>query len=250
MAATQLTGQSIVTFALEQIGAYGVGQTLQAPDATIGLSRLNAMISGLNIQNLAKLVVAREVFDLVANQSSYTIGPSANFNTQRPTSLQSATLLLNSSSPSIEIPLNLLTDQGYQSIAIKSQTNTLPTSLYYQPTYTTSGFGTIILWPVPTTADNDLVLYFQKSLVTFDDLTTQYYWPEGAEEMLGYNLALRLCAPYARPVPDDVRTLARQSLATFKRNNTRMMDLRNDAAAIGGATGIYNIYSDQIQGIR
>lgn len=247
MAATQLTGQSVVTFALEQIGVYGVGQTLSASDANTGLRRLNAMISSLGIQALSKLVVAREVFDLVANQSSYTIGPGANFNTTRPTSLQNATLLLNSSSPSIEIPLALLTDQAYQNIRLKTQTNTLPTAVYYQPTFTTSGYGTVILWPVPDTADNDLVLYFQQSLVTFANLTTEYYWPEGAEEMLGYNLALRLCAPYARPVPDTVGQMAKSSLATFKRANTRMSDLSNDAAAIGSANGIYNINTDQSQ---
>ena len=247
MAASELTGQSIVTFALEQIGVYGVGQTLQASDANTGLRRLNAMISSLNIQSLAKLVITRSVLDIVANQSSYTVGPGGNFNIARPTSIQNATLLLNSSSPSIEIPLAILTDQAYQSIPLKAQTNTLPTAVYYQPTYATSGLGTLILWPIPTTADNDLVLYYQTALVSFVNLTTEYYWPEGADEMLGYNLALRLSAPYARPVPDDVRLLARQSLATFKRQNMRMVDARNDAAAIGSRTGAYNIQTDGVQ---
>lgn len=250
MAATQLTGQSIVVFALEQIGVYGVGQSLQASDANTGLRRLNAFISSLNIQSLAKLIVRREVFDVTANQSSYTIGPGADFDTARPTSLQNAALLLNSSTPAVEIPMAILTDQAYQSIAIKAQTNTQPTAVYYQPTYTTDGWGTVTLWPVPTVNTNDLVLYSQSALVTFADLTTDYYWPESSEEMLGYNLALRLAPIYARPVPDDVRTLARQSLATFKRQNTRMVDLVNDAACIGGATGIYNINSDQVQAIR
>ena len=247
MAASQLTAQSVVTFALEQIGVYGVGQTLQAADANLGKRRLNAMISSLNIQSLAKLVVVREVFDIVANQSTYTIGPGADFNTARPTSIQNASLLQLTNSPPNEIPLYLLTDQEYQAIPMKTQTNTLPTQLYYQPTFRATGWGTVFLWPVPTTAENDLVLYSQQALVEFADLTTQYYWPEGAEEMLGYSLALRLCAPYARPVPDDVRTLARQSLATFKRQNTRPALAGNDAAAIGGSTGIYNIQTDQVQ---
>ena len=247
MAATQLTGQSVVVFALEQIGVYGVGQTLSASDANTGLRRLNAMISALGIQSLAKLVVQRSVFDLTANVSTYTIGTGATFNTPRPTSIQNAALLLNSSSPAIELPLGLLTDQQYQAIPIKAQTSAQPTAIYYQPTYQTTGWGTIILWPVPTIATNDLVLYVSQSLVEFADLTTSYFWPEGSEEMLGFNLALRLAPAYARPVPDDVRTLARQSLATFKRQNTRMIDLANDAAGIGSRTGAYNIQSDQTQ---
>jgi hypothetical protein len=152
--------------------------------------------------------------------------------------------LFNSSSPSIEIPLGILTDQAYQSIAIKTQSSNQPTAIYYQPTYQTSGWGTVTLWPVPTTDTNDLVLYYQAALVTFATPTAAYYWPEGAEEMLGYNLALRLSAPFARPVPDDVRLLARQSLATFKRNNTRMSDLANDAALISSRRYGYNIQTD------
>lgn len=244
MAATQLTGQGVVVFALKKIGVYGVGQTLQASDANEGLETLNAMISGLNIQSLAKLIVAREVFDIAANTSTYTIGPGATFNTTRPTKIQNASLLLNTSSPATEIPLNLLTDQAYQGITLKTQTSTQPTALYYQPTYATSGWGTVFLWPVPTVATNDLVLYFQSPLATFANLTTQYYWPEGALEMLGYGLALRLAPDYARPVPDDVRTLARQSLAAFKRQNTKMVDLANDAAMIGSRTGAYDINTD------
>lgn len=248
MAASELTGQSVVTFALEQIGVYAVGESLSANDAQTGLSRLNAMTSSLNIQSLARLVVTRAVFDLVANQSTYTIGTGGDFNAARPTSIQNASLLLNSSSPSIEIPLTLLTDQGYQAISIKTQTNTLPSAVYYQPTFTTSGYGTVILWPVPTVATNDLVLYSQQALVTFADLTTQYYWPEGSEEMLGFGLALRLAPIYARPVPDDVRRMASQSLANFKRQNVRMADLANDAAMIGGrGRWGYDINSDTIR---
>lgn len=245
MATTQLSGQTVVTDALTLIGVYGVGQTLSASDANVSLRRLNAMISGLGIQSLAKLVVAREVFDIVANTSTYTIGPGADFNTARPVDIQNAALLLNTSSPAVEIPISIFTDQAYQALPIKTLTNTLFTGLYYQPTFRTTGWGTIILWPVPTTADNDLVLYTQQSMVEFADLTTQYYWPEGAEEMLGYNLALRLAPIYARPVADDVRRLASQSMATFKRANVRQADLRNDAALIGshGRYG-YDIQTD------
>jgi hypothetical protein len=139
MAATLVSATTIITSALDTIGAYGVGETLQAADAASGLRRLNAMMSSWAIQPQTIPVIRREVFDIVANQATYTIGPGANFNTTRPAYLTGAALLLNSSSPSTEIPLAVLTDDGYRSIQIKTQTNTQFTSIYYNPTFTTSG---------------------------------------------------------------------------------------------------------------
>lgn len=246
MAATLVTATQIITSALDAIGAYGVGESLDAADAQDALRRLNAMVSSWAIQPLTIPVIRREVFDITANQSTYTIGSGADFNTTRPSLIQSAALLLNSSSPAIEIPLGLLTDQGYASITMKTQTNTQFTNLYYNPTFTTSGWGTIVLWPVPTTADNDLVIYRPDQLTEFANLTTQYQIPNGCEEAMSYNLAVRLCAPFGRPLNDDVRALAKSSLATIKRQNTKMSDLVNDAAWAIGSHGRwgYNIQTD------
>lgn len=246
MAATLLTGQSVVTFALEQIGVFGVGQQMSAADATTGLRRLNAMVSAWSTMPLTIPVMVREVFSVTANDNTYSIGPSGDFNTIRPVKIDAAGLLYGSSSPEVEIPIQVLTDQQYAAIPVKDQTSEQWTSLWYNPTYTTLGRGTIVLWPTPTTADNDCVLYFQQPLVEFAALTTEYFVPPGYEEALGYNLALRLAPIYARPVPDDVRTLARQSLAQIKRTNTRMVELVNDAAGIGSTNRWgYNIQTDQ-----
>lgn len=246
MAATLVDATQIITSALDTIGAYGVGESLTAEDADASLRRLNAFVSSIAIQPLTIPVIRREVFDVVANTSTYTIGDGADFDTSRPSLIQAAALLLNTSSPAIEIPLGLLTDQGYQSITMKTQTNTLFTNLYYNATFTTSGWGTIFLWPVPTTADNDLVIYRPEQLTEFADLTTQYQIPNGYEEMFVYNLAVRLCAPFGRPLNDDVRMLAKSSLANIKRQNTKMSDLVNDAAWAIGSHGRwgYNIQTD------
>lgn len=242
MAATLVTATTLITSALDAIGAYGVGESLEAADAADGLRRLNGLLSSWAIQPQTIPVIKREVFDIVANQTSYSIGSGANFNTTRPSMLTGAALLLTSATPDQEIPLTLLTDDGYRSILTKAQTNTLPTALYYSPTFTTSGWGTIYLWPIPDTADNDLVLYRPEQLSEFANLTTQYQIPNGYEEALTYNLAVRLAAPFGRPLTDDVRVLARQALANIKRQNTKMADLANDAVSImSGRRWGYNI---------
>lgn len=231
----------IITDALQEIGAIGAGETPNSTDAAVGLSRLNLLMGSWSIQPMTIPVIRRDVFDIVANTSTYTIGSGATFDTTRPSMLTGAALLLNSSSPVIEIPVALLTDDLYRAIALKTQTNTLFTALYYNATFTTSGWGTIILWPVPDTADNDLVLYRPEQLSEFTDLATDYELPPGCQEAMLYNLAVRLCKPFGRPLDPELLRMARSTLATFKRANTKMSDLSNDATAIGSRRWGYDI---------
>jgi hypothetical protein len=235
----------IITDAMQEIGAIGAGETPNPNDAALGLSRLNLMLGGWQLQPQTIPVVRREVFSVVANQATYTIGPGADLDTTRPSMLTGAGLLLNNSNPPVELSRGLLTDDGYQSIPIKTLTNTLFTNVYYNPTYATDGWGTIFLWPTPTVDTNDLVLYRPEQLSEFADLATQYILPPGCQEAMFYNLAVRLCGPFGRPVDPELSTMARKSMATFKRGNTKMADLYNDTAALGWSRWGYNINTDQ-----
>ncbi len=232
MSSTLLSAQTLITDGLEEIGAYGVGQSLSAADANKGLRYLNGMMSAWKIQSLTVPCMVREVFDVVANQTSYTIGPGADWDTIRPQSILAAAVLLTSTTPNVEVPMGIMTDQAYAGLAVKQQTSNQATSIWYSPTFTTNGWGTIYLWPIPSTSDNDQVLYFLQPLTEFANLTTQYQVPEGYEEAIRYNLALRLCGPFTRPVPEELRTMARQSMAIIKRQNFKMTDMNNDAAMI------------------
>jgi hypothetical protein len=101
------------------------------------------------------------------------------------------------------------------------------------------------LWPTPTVDTNDLVIYRPDQLSEFADLTTEYQVPNGYEEALVYNLAIRLAAPFGRQIPPDVDMMAKKSLANIKRANTKMADLYNDTAALGYSRFGYNIQTDQ-----
>lgn len=227
------TALDIITDAMQEIGVIGAGETPNSNDAALGLSRLNLMLGGWVIQPQTIPVIRREVFDIVSGTSTYTIGDGGDFDTTRPSMLTGAGLLLNSSSPPVEIPRGLLTNDGYESIQVKTLTSPLFTNVYYNPTFATGGLGTIFLWPVPTDADNQLVIYRPDQISTFDDLTSDYQLPPGCQEAMLYNLAVRLAKPFGRPVDQELRTMARTTLATFKRGNTKMSDLLNDAAMLG-----------------
>ncbi len=148
----------------------------------------------------------------------------------------------------VEIARTVITDSAYQSINIKNLPNAQFTNVYYNPTFP---FGEIVLWPKPNAAINQLVLYLDTVFTAFVDLTTVYDWPSlpGYAEMLQYQLDLRLAIPYARPVPDDIREMARKTMGLVKRSNNKLTDLPTDATLLTNwPSGLYNIQSGVTQG--
>lgn len=240
------TATAIIQGAFETIGVLGDGETISYAKAADGLRRLNLMMGSWALQPLTFPVIAREVFPLVDGQGTpddpYTIGTGGDFDTLRPPTQQSivgASLLLNSADPQpVETPIPVLTYDMYQANQVKTLEGTQATQLFYRPTYP---LGHIFLYPIPNTTVNSLVLYLQKQLGKFAGLTTQYDFPEGAEEAIEYNLALRLCGPYSIAVDPDVKALARSSLAIYKRGNYKLYDLVQDPATTNSRSAGYDI---------
>ena len=186
---------------------------------------------------------------VTASQSTYALGPTSTDGAAwmvgaRPDLLTNAALLLNNSNPlPIEIARGILTDDEYANITIKDLSNTLFTSVYYNPT---SPNGTVILWPIPSVATNDLVLDFDSILAQFADLTTQYRLPAGYARALRYNLAVELYAEFPRQGGLDPRIELNATIALrqLKAANVKPSDLSIDPALGDARRGAYNVYSD------
>lgn len=140
----------------------------------------------------------------------------------------------------------LLTQAAYASVQLKGMSNSQFTNVWYNPT---QPYGTIWLWPIPDTTDNQLVLYQPTQFLGFASLTQDYTFPDtpGWAECLEYNLAKRLIGPYSVSDPTVVQNaldLARTSLANVKRQNypTMLVDLPSDAQGLMvNRRGGYNI---------
>ncbi len=242
-----VTGLSLVRDAFGILNVFLPGESIPNDDGQFALRTMNRMIGGWSQRARTVPVIAREVFDLVANQGGpsnpYTIGDGGNFDTEKPPNQQSvvaASLILTASDPDVEVPLGIYTDDAYDAIQIKEQSNSQPTGLYYNPTYA-NDLGTIQLWPVPDIATNDLALYLQKPIVRFADLSTTYYLPEGYDDAIVYKLAQRLAGPYGKQLSDDDKQLGVNALALVMRSNTKLTDLRNDAIWAGPRPTLYNL---------
>mgnify|MGYP000364350403 CR=1 FL=1 len=242
------TPADILAGALRLIGVVAEGESLSAEQARDGLSVLNEWIDTLELDGLTWLTQSRDVYNLVANQSTYTIGPAAqtpDFSTgtrPRPSQLLGVALLLNTTSPPQEIQLKAMTDEAYQNVGIKTYTNPQPLSYYFNPTMPTAE---LFLWPTPTTATNDLVIYTGLLTSQFAAVTTSVTLPPGYARMFRTNMAVQLAAEYGRDVPPRVVQMAQESLTAVRQANFTMSDLDVDAGLWPTHRPIYNIWSDQ-----
>ncbi len=244
------TAQLIIYSALQDLGVLGVEETPTSAQSAGALRRLNLMMGQWSLQDLTIPVIARDVFDLTANKGGpsnpYTIGPGGNFDTTRPTAIVGAGLLLTASSPNVEIPRAVITDDAWQAIQVKDLTSTLFNDVYYNPTFS-GGLGTINLWPIPDNATNDIVLYRRAQLGAFTSLTATYELPEGAEEAIQHNLGVRLAPSYAVPLDilQPIMDLARLSLSIYKKSNVKLFDLPTDYALTANNRTAYNVVTGQ-----
>ena len=238
------TAGTLITASLKLIGVLGEGETATAEMSADAFDRLNDLVDGLGVQRFSMLTRARTVYTPIANQSTYTIGPSgADWTAARPVTVEAAGLVLTSSTPTIEIPLTLLTDDQYAAIGIKALTSTLPTELYYNPT-TTSGKGTVFLWPTPTTAANTIALYVPVAVSQFTSLAAAVTLMPMYSKALRYRLALELAPEFGRVVPSSVAAIAEDSWTQLKAVNVRLSDLDLDRAVLPVHPGRYTITSD------
>ena len=240
-----VTATQVITDAFQLHNVYMPGDTITPNDSATALRFLNLMIGQWAQQRLTIPAEVRYVFPLQAGKGSstnpYSIGLNGDLNTTKPpnqNSIVAAGLLLNASSPPVEIPRGLMTNDAYEANRIKDLTSTLFTEVYYLPTYA-NNLGSVYLWPVPLDLTNSGVLYILAGLSAFADLTTGYTIPDGYDLALANNLAVvgRLAKIFGRVIDDDDRAAARDSLTIIMRSNIHLSDLANDFATIGGRRG-------------
>lgn len=235
-----LTGRALVASSMRLIGSLASGETASAADERDALAVLNQIVDTLDIQHLAALTRSRITLDLVANQTSYTIGPSGDLVADRPVAIESAMLRLTDTDPVQEQPLEALTPAQFQAMPVKTLTIAQPTSYYYEPT---SPDGTLYLFPIPDNATNDVILTVDQALTQWPDANTEITLPPAYAQYLRFETA-RLCAiEWGKPIDPEIKQIARDTLLLIKQRNVRMADLNIDPAFVGGG-GCYNIYTD------
>lgn len=209
------------TRALQLIGVIDPTETPSAEDSQTAFDVLNDWIDNLGTQRLTIYYVARSTGTIASGSTSITIGSGGTFNIVRPVWIQAASILIPSTSPAVEMPIEIWNDQQYAAQTIKGLTSTLPTAIWYDYNWT-AGLARVVPWPIPT-QDITLVLYTPTALTEFADLSTDYTFPPGYRRAITFNLANELSPWYPSAKPDPrVPQIAIESLANVKRANTRI----------------------------
>ncbi len=247
------TGRAIIADAFLVTGVTNVGSALTPDQAAQGLTCLNQILQLWSLMPLTIPVTAREVFPLTAGRGGpsdpYTIGPGGDFDTSRPTSISNVGLLFTDTTEPYEISRSIYTNDGYASIVQKELTSAYFAGLWFSPT-STSGWGQIQLWPVPSTDGTSLVLYRPVQLREFVNLDDAFDFPPGALPALTYELAKWIAMRFAGQWSPQLEQMAGSFLSIYQRGNTVMSDLGMDPALTDSQIGVYNIISGSVSGYR
>lgn len=238
------TGLTLITGALRLIGVIAEGETPSANTIGDALSALNDMLDSWSNESLIAFPVLREAFALSAAglHQTYSWGAGGTLNSACPMRIKNALIQLTGSSPAIELPLEILNQDQYAHVVLKTLQSNFPLYCYIDDAYPSRSVN---VWPVPTDSTNSLVFYSVKPL-TLAALNTALSVPPGYLRAMRFNLAVELAPEFGKTVPEAVLGIAMESKALIERNNTRPIYLGMDSA-LKAMPGTYNWRTDGYQ---
>jgi hypothetical protein len=209
------TALDIIKRSMRLLGVYGIGEEPTAEECADSLRALNAMMDSWANENLFVYAKSLDVIPLVANDGTYTVGPSGGIVTPRPIEVSSASYI---EYLGVSYPLSISTLNDFNLIPIKTLIAGIPTTLYVLPNMPDV---TLNLWPVPSAAMT-LNLWSNKLIQSFSNLTDVLTLPPGYERALGYCLAEEMGPEFDVQVSPDIKLKALQARKVIKRTNTEV----------------------------
>lgn len=233
------TATSIINRALRLAKVLAAGESPAGAESADALTSLNAMLSSWNTERLTVYNSTRTTKVLTASDNEYTIGASGDINVTQPVRISHAAIV--ASGDTVERPIQVLTRQQWAERRDKSSTG-LPDAIFLQRN-TTATLGKVLLYLVPSAGDT-LVLYLESLLTPITDVTAAIVLPEGYEDAITYNLAVRLADEYTESgVSASVLAQAIETKANIKRANMEPIEMKCDSA-LTRRGGYFDIKSD------
>lgn len=233
----------LIQASLEELGVYAPGETIATADQTRAFNALNQFMDVCANHSQLSYAITEQSGPLVIGQSAYTIGSGGNFNMLRPLRIitgPGAAYVQDANSNNYDV--DVVERDRWNMIGDRTTTSQIPTTIFYDPQYP---LGIINVFPVPLAA---YTLFWDSYLQIgqFAAVGTTIALPPGYIDMLQHNLAVRL-GPFFKnqPVSQDIKDLARETLAAVKRTNTREVIATFDSEIVARATPTYNIYRDR-----
>jgi hypothetical protein len=233
------TARDLLTASLKRLGVLSGIEVPTADLAVDALDRLNALLEQWGTESLVVWAqTSATITPLVSSKAFYTIGdapspaPVADLIRPRPPWIESAWLVLTGT-PTFEAPLDVLSDDDWQSERVKALTGTFPTAVYYRAAFP---LAELWVWPVYTAGNaTGITLWLPTPITTPVTLDTPLSMPPGYRRALRDELAVELGPELGREPSPTLRQLAGDAKAQLKRVNLRPSVLKMPAALIQGA---------------
>jgi hypothetical protein len=198
--------QDVLNNALEFIGALAPGETPNANDQATALFWANVDLDLLSAKKLSPLGLNNETFAL-SGAASYTFGTGETWNTSRPTKIKSASTI---AANGIETPAEIVSSEQWQRARDKTRVGLFIKQLLWD-----MGFPTGNIYVSPKPAAGNVSLWMYQPIVQFANLTDPVSFSPGYLDCIIKRLALNLCFPFGRPVPEGLPQLATDALSTL-----------------------------------
>ena len=190
--------------------------------------------------------IVRNVYDITANQQTWTFGTNGTLATTRPAKITGVSIIdLTNADQPVEIPIAYITSEQWQYESVKNNSVQIPSEVWDDQGFPTR---TLTYYPIPDVACQTAI-YSWSALSTFSDLTTDTTFPPGYLEAIQYNFALRLAPQFGViNIPAMILRMADEGMARIKRMNFRPLDVAFDTGLPGLGDGARksNIFTGKI----
>lgn len=152
----------------------------------------------------------------------------------RPNYLTFAAFQPSTTTPPIDLKLDIITSAEWAEIVSKQVGSGVPTKIYFDQTFPQ---GNIYLWNQPNQGGNLVLTYWQPLPsfgLTLDTVFTVTY-PPAYMRLLRYELAMNLAPEYGKPVPGDIATIVDGIKRNLNIANTESMRAEYDVPTGSGA---------------
>lgn len=227
-----MTVLDLLTATAQDLGILAAGEDLSGDDADLALARFQDWVDSLAIERLTIYTIARTTWAIVSGTAAYAVSLGAS----RPVYVDRIGYIDTSTTPTTEYPLHLLTEDEYAAIPQKDLTGVLPAGAYWNPTYPS---GTVTLWPVPTSATLQGVIYTPNPMSEPATLVDTLALPPGYRRFYRTNLRLELADAFEKPITRRQELTAEAAKRSVKRANVRLADLDTDTFASRRHSNIY-----------
>lgn len=222
----QTVALDLITRSMRLIGVLASEETPTAAEANDALAVLNDILDGWALENLALYRNEPDVFDLVAGQQEYTIGPGGDFDHERPVDLEAAYVVFSG----LDFKLRILSTDEWNAIVMKDFAVPIPSAIYYLSEHP---LGKLQIWPKPSQAIK-LKLTTNMQFSKLASVSESISLPPGYLKLALYTLAVELAPYFGIQAPPTVISIAKATMGNVKATNAEPQESDFDPALVGG----------------